>query len=137
MSVSKAETFLQVVEKSRLVSKDRIEQARRQSDDATGPKDIARKLVKDGAITRWQALQFLAGRCSLELGKYRLLDQLEADDIRRTYLAEHAQLGRRVAIKTLAAKYTADNPQAVKRFLAEASRLASLDQSSSSLAQLA
>jgi len=53
------------------------------------------------------------------LGSYRVLDLLGEGGMGQVYLAEHVKLGRRVAIKMLRPKYTA-NPVAVARFFAEA-----------------
>jgi len=127
MPVTTVEAFLRVVTKSRLLSTKQVEAIAEEFAGENDPKAVARKLVKDDAINKWQALQLLAGRSALMMGKYKLLDQLEADDVRRTYLAEHAQMGRRVAVTTLSSKYTKDNPEAVKHFLDQARKLAALD----------
>ena len=127
MPVTTAEAFLRVITKSRLVSAEQIEAISDEFASEDDPKAVARKLVKVGAVNKWQALQLLAGRSALMMGKYKLLDQIDTDEIRRTYLAEHAQMGRRVAVTTLSSKHTKDNPEAVKRFLKQARKLAALD----------
>jgi len=53
------------------------------------------------------------------LGAYTLEDVLGEGGMGIVYLATHTRLGRRVAIKVLRSEYT-DNPQAIRRFFAEA-----------------
>ena len=42
------------------------------------------------------------GFSALTIGKYKLLDQLGVGELGRVYLAEHLQMGNRVAVKILA-----------------------------------
>ncbi len=53
------------------------------------------------------------------LGAYTLEDVLGEGGMGIVYLATHTKLGRRVAIKVLRSEYQ-DNPQAIRRFFAEA-----------------
>jgi serine/threonine protein kinase len=53
------------------------------------------------------------------IGSYRILDLIGHGGMGRVYVAEHAKLGRRVAIKVLRTEL-ASNPVAVARFFAEA-----------------
>jgi serine/threonine protein kinase len=53
------------------------------------------------------------------LGAYTLEDVLGEGGMGIVYLATHTRLGRRVAIKVLRSEYQ-DNPQAIRRFFAEA-----------------
>ena len=40
---------------------------------------MAKRLLRDGVLTRWQVIQLLSGRTGLTFGKYKLMDQLQAD----------------------------------------------------------
>ncbi|MBC8871314.1 MAG: protein kinase [Planctomycetes bacterium] len=127
MAVTSSEAFLQVLKKSGLLSQEEFDEVLQTYGSDNDPKSIARTLIKNGIINKWQALQLLAGRHALMLGKYKLLDQIVAEPKQRVYLAEHAQMGRRVAIKVLSRQHATENPQAVKRFLDQASKVAALD----------
>ncbi|MCH5372780.1 MAG: protein kinase, partial [Planctomycetes bacterium] len=122
--------FLEVLEKSRLLSESQLQAARQLCEREDDPKGVARTLIRDGSLTKWQALHLLAGRFALSLGKYRFLDQIGADDRQRVYLAEHPQLGRQVAIQTLSRRHVSQNPDAVQQFLEQGRKLASLEHSS-------
>jgi serine/threonine protein kinase len=124
MLVTSSDAFFKILEQSELLTSEHLEEARQAGDE--DPKSVARRLVKSGQLTVWQAGQLLAGRHALHIGKYKLLDQLGSGTLSRVYLAEHVQMGRRVVIKALARRH-AGNPDAVERFLAEARSLASLD----------
>jgi serine/threonine protein kinase len=87
---------------------------------------LGRRLVALGMITSWQARQLLAGRTRLRLGKYVLRAQIGRGDFGRVFLAEHTQLRREVAIKTLSRQFT-QYPEIVDRFLADAREAAALD----------
>ncbi|MCA9222460.1 MAG: protein kinase, partial [Planctomycetales bacterium] len=62
----------------------------------------------------------------LHIGKYKLYDQIGKNELGRTFAAEHAQMNRRVAIRTLASRNTS-NPELVQRFLADARQAGALD----------
>ena len=127
MSVNSAESYLQLLQKSRLLSPEQLEQARSACNSAGDARSAARLLIERGLVNKWQALQLLAGRFALTLGKYRLLDQIDANETERVYLAEHSQLGRQVAVKTLSRRHVMDHPELVKRLIDDARKLAALD----------
>ncbi|MEX2176742.1 MAG: protein kinase [Pirellulaceae bacterium] len=124
--VASADAFVEALEKSNLLSADEVAKAREMSVASGDPKVLARDLVKNGVLTRWQAGQLLHGYYLLMVGKYKLLDQLGAGEMGRVYLAEHAQMGRRHALKILARRHAAQ-PEVLQRFLADAERVCALD----------
>lgn len=122
-----SDNFWAVLEKSGLFAPDELAQAREQLAGEEDPKNIARALFKAGKINKWQANQLLRGRYALTLGKYKLLDLIGDNQHERAFLAEHKQLGRQVAIKTLSRRQTSEKPELVEAFLAKAKKLAALD----------
>src|SRR4051794_24575513 len=91
--------FLNAIEKSSLLSADAVAKVRDSAAALTDPKALARALIKDGTLTRWQADQLLHNYHRLVIGKYKLLDQLQTSSTGRVYLAEHVQMGRRHTLK--------------------------------------
>ncbi len=95
------------------------------------PPDPARAadvLVQRGLLTRFQAKQLLTGRHKgFRLGPYVIQDLLGQGGMGAVYLAEHATLRRRVAIKVLRAQRGSDHRVSVERFLREARAAAALD----------
>jgi serine/threonine protein kinase len=124
--VESVEALLRAIEKSNLLSPDALAKARETAAALTDARAVARALIKDGTLTRWQADQLLHGFHRLIVGKYKLLDQLETSPTGRVYLAEHVQMGRRHALKVLA-KSLVKNPDAVARFLKGAQNACGLD----------
>lgn len=91
------------------------------------PRELARQLVRDGLLTKFQAKHMLSGRHrGLVLGQYRLLDQIGKGGTGVVFLAEHGKLRRRVAIKVLPTDRT-DHKEALERFYREARAVAALD----------
>jgi serine/threonine protein kinase len=85
------------------------------------------RLITDGLLTRFQATEVAGGRgAGLWLGAYKVLDRLGRGGTGNVFLAEHAVLGRRVAVKALSDALRAD-PGARKRFVREARAAAALD----------
>jgi serine/threonine-protein kinase len=92
-----------------------------------GPGEALELLVAEGVLTEFQAEEVAHGRAAaLWMGGYKLLDRLGKGAMGSVYLAEHAVLGRRVAVKALSEALRAD-PGARKRFVREARAAASLD----------
>ncbi len=84
-------------------------------------------MEEQGLLTSFQANELAAGRCSdFWIGSYRILDRLGRGGMGTVYLAEHALLGKRVAVKVLAGNLQSD-PSARNRFQREARAAAALD----------
>jgi serine/threonine protein kinase len=68
---------------------------------------VARFLVQEGVLTRFQAENLLAGRThGFILGQYRILDELGRGGMGRVFRAEHRTMDRMVALKVLATQLT-------------------------------
>jgi serine/threonine-protein kinase len=68
---------------------------------------IARYLVEEGLLTRFQAENLLAGRVNgFVLGQYRVLDEIGRGGMGRVFKAEHATMRQVVALKVLAPQLT-------------------------------
>lgn len=83
-------------------------------------------LVADGLLTPFQAAEVASGNGdALRLGGYRVLDRIGRGGTGSVFLAEHAMLGKRVAVKVLSDALRAD-PEARRRFVGEARAAAAL-----------
>lgn len=132
-SKSKVEVFLELVLRSGLVEKDRLQQslaALKRRSDAASRSDVdfvAQSLVDEGLLTRWQCERLLEGRYrGFFLGKYKLQDHLGSGGMSKVYLAEHVLLQRQVAIKVLPQERVEDASY-LARFQREAQAAAALD----------
>ena len=124
--LASAKAFLDALEKSGLLSAADVASLRSSRGDDSDPKLIARDLVRENKLTKWQAGQLLHGFHQLMVGKYKLMDQLGAGEMGRVYLGEHAQLARKVSLKILSRKFTA-NPGILKKVLEDGRKAAALD----------
>lgn len=120
------EAFLDVLAKSRLLADLEMEKVRAAAGAYEDAKSLAKALVADHTLTRWQAAQLLAGRASFMLGKYRLIQLLSRGGMGSVFVAEHTTMNRRVALKIIS-KQMGRDPVKLERFLAEARTIAALD----------
>jgi len=89
--------------------------------------DTATRLVQAGILTPFQARLILQGKHKgFRLGPYRILNQIGAGGMGQVFLAEHAALRRRVALKVLPPRRALE-PENVDRFYREARAAAALD----------
>jgi serine/threonine protein kinase len=124
--VASPQEFLAVLQKCGLLTPQQLTDVQPLAAEANDSKSFARQLVARSILTKWQATQLFNGFSQFAIGKYRLLDLLGAGRIGREFLAEHIQLGRRVALKLVSRDLTSD-PRRLKTFLEEYRRAGSLD----------
>ncbi len=126
MASGSMDEFLAVLEHSKLLKPEQFAEVQRLAQEATDPPDLAKTLVRNGTLTRWQAGQLLAGRSKCTVGKYKLLELLGRGGMGSVYLGEHVMMNRRVALKIIP-RHIGKDPAGLERFLAEARTIASLD----------
>jgi serine/threonine protein kinase len=126
MAAGSVADFLTLLEKSRLLSGEQLATAHRLAAGAADPPGLAKTLVGEKLLSRWQAAQLLAGRSTLLLGKYKLIQLLGHGGMGRVFLAEHVTMNRRVALK-IVPRHVANDRAALERFFAEARAIAALD----------
>jgi serine/threonine protein kinase len=116
--------FLELVRKSGLVE-----------ETALGPflarpwtlRTLARAIVHEGLLTRFQADQILQGKWRrFTIGKYKVQEKLGSGGMGSVYLCEHLLIHRRVALKVLPTA-KAEDPSSLERFYREARAVAALD----------
>lgn len=127
--VQTVDEFLQVTRSSGLVPEDRLMATVEPWVGHAGPppEPMLAALRDAGLLTQWQIDQLLKGRHrGFTLGKYRLLRLLGAGGMSSVYLAEHATLGNKVAIKVLPVKRV-EQTSYLARFEREAKQSARLN----------
>ena len=127
MPIMNVEEFLQVLQKSTLLSPQQIQTVRQEAAGVTDPKVLARKLLAASQLTKWQALQLLHGRTALTMGPYKLLEQSAGDNVARTFVAQHEDSGRKVELRALSRSHAGENPEAVQQFLEAAEQTAAAE----------
>jgi len=127
--VQSVDEFLQVVRRSGLVQEDRLLATVEPWIGHAGlpPEPMLKALTDSELLTRWQIEQLLKGRYKgFTLGKYRLLKLLGAGGMSSVYLAEHATLKSKAAVKVLPVKRV-DQTSYLARFEREARQSARLN----------
>jgi serine/threonine protein kinase len=84
--------------------------------DGTTDAVTADVLVEQGRLTPFQAREMLAGRTRFRLGQYTVLDEIGKGGMGQVFKAEHALMGRLVAVKVLPrSKATPESEAAFRR----------------------
>jgi eukaryotic-like serine/threonine-protein kinase len=85
---------------------------------------LADALVQEKILTAFQARELLAGRKRFRLGQYTVLDEVARGGMGQVFRAEHAMMGREVAVKVLPrAKSTPESEAAFRREMRMLGRL--------------
>jgi serine/threonine protein kinase len=127
--VQSVDDFLGVVRRSGLVEEDRLLSIVQPWVGHAGPPPapMLEALIEAGLLTQWQIDQLLKGRYKgFMLGKYKLLRLLGAGGMSSVYLAEHATLHSKAAVKVLPVKRV-DQSSYLARFEREARQSARLN----------
>ncbi len=91
------------------------------------PAGLAYRLHADGLLTPFHTGQLLRGKHKgFFLGRYKILDRIGLGGMGQVFLAEHATMKRRAALKVLSPDRV-DNAYSRERFLREARTAAKLD----------
>src|SRR5437588_1172300 len=97
-----ASAFLANVRKSGLVAEERLSRVLAQMPPAEKASTVARFLIGEKLLTKFQAERLLAGRTDgFVMGQYRILDQIGRGGMGRVFRAEHVTMSRVVALKIL------------------------------------
>jgi serine/threonine-protein kinase len=93
---------------------------------AADPQELAKRLVRAGRLTKFQAAQALAGKArALVKGDYVILERIGAGGMGQVFKAQHRRMKRVVALKMLPSAALKDE-QAIKRFQREVEAAAKL-----------
>lgn len=130
MPVKSSIEFFEVIEKSKLLSSSQLDAARQLSAAESDPKSMARSLIRDGLLNKWQAMHLLSGHSSLIMGKYKLLDQLDSGNGPRMFLAEDPESERSVALVMLGGSRASRRPETTAQQIESASKLVDLEHKS-------
>ncbi len=126
MAVETAASFLDVLQKSKLLKNEQLDIARQLAEGVSDARALARALIQKELLSRWQAAQLLAGRTAFLWGKYRLVDLLGRGGMGSVFLAWHTIMNRAVALKIIS-KELGKDAAALERFFTEARAVAALD----------
>lgn len=128
MTSLSADKFFSILEKSRLLTSEQLGQVQRAMENSSNPTPvrIARFLVKRKLCTVWQAERLLEGNSAFYLANYRFVEHIGRGAMGSVFKAEHAVMGRVVALKVLT-KARLAHPNALARFQREVEAMAALD----------
>lgn len=121
------QTFLRRLGRSGLVNALEAEELIARLPESNRGRVLARALVEQGVLTRFQAEQVLAGRTrGFLVGPYRVLEQLGSGGMGCVFKAQHGKTGAPVALKAISQRLLKSN-RAVQFFLREVRTLSQLE----------
>ena len=120
MSKNPKDEFIACIKKSGVIEKDRLKEWLK-AVEAETPKELARSLVRDQMLTKWQAKYLMSGRSRLDIGNYRLLERTSRDELGDRFIAIHTSLARKVELQVLPQQVTKDKERC-KAFLKKRAR---------------
>lgn len=105
-------TFLRHLERSLLLDAADLSWCRAVEDRFPQPPDLAKELVRQGKLSRFQAKNLLAGRSKgLVLGPYEVLDSLGRGGMAKVFLARDVASRSLFALKLLTPRHLKANPK--------------------------
>ncbi|MBS0208381.1 MAG: protein kinase [Planctomycetes bacterium] len=114
-----AKEFLESLSTLNLLPGDELATVKLCVADANDAEQLAKELVRQGKLTKYQAHNIYHGRGKgLVFGEYVVLDRLGAGGMGQVFKARHRRMKRIVAIKLLP-PHSMHDPQNVKRFYQE------------------
>ncbi len=120
------QTFLAHLRQSGVLREDQFAFIEREYGDVTRGRALARLLVEQEILTRFQAERILVGQTTgFLLGQYKILELIGRGGMGRVYKAEHRTMRRIVAIKVLAPDLL-KTERAIDMFLREVRAVAQL-----------
>lgn len=129
MANSTKSVFQQAALGSSLLTQEELDEALAllASEGQPEPSDeqLATRLVALGRLNRWQAEQLRLGQQKFNLGDYHIIDSIGQGGMGHVFKAEHALMGRIVAVKVL--PRSKSTPEAVASFFREMRAQAQLD----------
>jgi serine/threonine protein kinase len=121
--------FQQAALATNLLTQEELDEAitllAKQSAAEPNDEQLAAKLVEMGRLNRWQAEQLRLGQRKFNLGDYHIIDSIGQGGMGQVFKAEHAMMGRIVAVKVL--PRSKSTPEAVASFFREMRAQAQLD----------
>jgi serine/threonine protein kinase len=95
------QTFLATLRRSGLLDSEQFAAVTSRSRKTPRGRVIARELVEQGLLTRFQAEHLLVGKHRFFLGPYCILEQIGQGGMGRVFKAQHRTMNRLVALKVL------------------------------------
>lgn len=133
MAVPSIKVFVELVQRSGLLSVERLKKVLLECRDAhggdplTSTQMVADYMIEKGVLTRWHCEKLFVGKYrGFFLGKYKLLKHIGTGGMSSVYLAQHQLMNQNRAIKVLPKKRV-DDKSYFDRFYLEARATAALD----------
>lgn len=103
--IESAPEFWEALAKSGLLASDRLAEIRDKSAGLTTAQEVARQLIRQNLLTKWQAGQLLVGSTVFSFAGYRLCDLVRKHDLAREFLAEDDTFGRNLSLWLISPRF--------------------------------